>query len=331
MPIPSLPRSASPRAVPASSRPHLRSTGRLLCLGLAALTLGLWTGGCDFRKLAASQTADVIRASMPSMNREYDLELARSAIPSNLKLVEGLMELLPDDPRLLAVAAEGFGGYAFGFVEEAAEQLEGKQPDRAARLRGRAREMYLRAMKYAVRWSRQDLPELGRALYKGDMAALDATLAKATKAQVPVLFWIAYNLGQAVNVGKEIPALLAALPKAERIMRRVLELDETFFHAGPHLFFASYYASRPRALGGDPARARQHFDRALALTDHRFLLAQVLYARLYAVQVQDRALFVRLLRQVIDAPTELDPDQRLPNQIAKRRARRYLAKAEELF
>jgi hypothetical protein len=297
----------------------------LCCLG----AFGLFTG-CDLKRIAASQTADVIKASMPAFNREYDFELARAALPSNLKLIEGLLEVLPDDPRLLHTASEAFGSYAFGFVEDHAEAAEAKNPERAAELRAQARELYLRAMTYAVRWAAADFPSLPAAM-NGDAAGVGRAIASATREQMPPLFWIAYNLGQAVNAGKEVAPLIAQLPKAEIIMRKVLQLDENYYHASPHIFFGAYYASRPRALGGDPVKAKEHFDKAMALTGGKFLPVQLFYARQYAVQIQDRALFEQLLRQVMGASINLDPDNRLASVIAKRRALRYLKRAEDLF
>jgi len=86
-----------------------------------------------------------------------------------------------------------------------------------------------------------------------------------------------------------------------------------------------------RVLGGDAARARRHFDRALTLTRRRFLLVQVTKAQTLAVQLQDRALFDKLLGEVLAAKLSIYPEQRLANVVAKRKARRLLARADELF
>jgi hypothetical protein len=48
------------------------------------------------------------------------------------------------------------------------------------------------------------------------------------------------------------------------------------------------------------------------------------------VQTQNRELFEQLLREVIDAG-DISHENRLPNKIAQRRARRLLAQADELF
>ena len=98
------------------------------------------------------------------------------------------------------------------------------------------------------------------------------------------------------------------------------------------LTFAAMLAFFRNAMGfgGNPEKGKEYFERALELTDRKFLLIQYNYARSYAVQTNDRALFERLLREVIDAG-DISNDNRLPNKIAARRARRLLAQADEIF
>jgi hypothetical protein len=91
------------------------------------------------------------------------------------------------------------------------------------------------------------------------------------------------------------------------------------------------HTAMSRALGGDPARAAAHFRRAAAVTRGRFLLVKVILARRYAVAVQDRALFHRALTEVLATDPAVWPAQRLANEIAHRRARRYLKQEKEWF
>ena len=66
-------------------------------------------------------------------------------------------------------------------------------------------------------------------------------------------------------------------------------------------------------------------------TGGKYLMPKVMYARFYAVITQDRPLFEKTLKEVIAAPHDLWPEQRLPNELAKKRAQRYLAHAEDYF
>ena len=57
----------------------------------------------------------------------------------------------------------------------------------------------------------------------------------------------------------------------------------------------------------------------------------MLYARRYAVAVQDRALFHKSLVEVLETDPAIWPDQRLANEIAHRKAKRYLKREKEWF
>ena len=127
------------------------------------------------------------------------------------------------------------------------------------------------------------------------------------------------------------PVAFADVSKIEAVMERVLELDEAFHYAGPHLFMGAFYGSRSKLLGGNPEKSRRHFLKSLQLTSNRFLLSRVLFAKTYAVQIQDKKLFDRQLQEVMQAPADIFPEQRLANEVAKLKARRLLEMSDELF
>ncbi len=62
--------------------------------------LWLLSIGCSMTKMAANQTTAIIIKAAPAFDRESDLELAEQAILSNLKMLEGLLEITPDNPDL---------------------------------------------------------------------------------------------------------------------------------------------------------------------------------------------------------------------------------------
>jgi hypothetical protein len=91
------------------------------------------------------------------------------------------------------------------------------------------------------------------------------------------------------------------------------------------------YCSQGKAIGGDPDLGKKFFEEAINATGGKYLMTRVMFARYYGVIVQDRDLYVKTLKEVIAAPSDLYPQQRLANALAKRRAERYLKKIEEYF
>jgi tetratricopeptide (TPR) repeat protein len=170
-----------------------------------------------------------------------------------------------------------------------------------------------------------------RQALSGSLKEFAAFLRRCRKEDVPALFcatscwarWTAVNLDNLEAVSE--------LPFLEAAMERLLELDESYSYGSPHLLVGTYLAAKPAILGGDIAKAKEHFDRALALADGKFLPAKVLYAKYYARRIQDRGLFAQTLEEVLSAPADAVPELTLSNVMAKEQARELLEKADEYF
>ena len=272
--------------------------------------LGLLLQGCSLNRLLLNSASGFFEGGLSVLYEEDDLDIAEKFLANNLKMLEMLLSKDPQNQRLNLMAAQGFGAYAMAFVED-------ESPRRAGRL-------YLRGFKYAL----NALPPKLRFDAKITPDDLEQKLAQMQVKQVPALFWIGYNWGQYILQHLEDPRVLVNLAKVEFIMRRVLELDENYNFAGVHLFYGSFYAARPPILGGNPERGREHFERCLALNQGQLMMANVYFAKYYAVQVLDKKLFDRLLNEVLELDIDRYPQFRLMNSLAKRKAELLKTKAE---
>jgi hypothetical protein len=281
--------------------------------GLAMAVLFL--SGCSTGQLVARGASPLIDNGVVAMNRETDLELARASIPANLKMIEALLLADPSNAAYRVQAAMGFYGYALGFVEP-------DDHDRAAALYQRARDHALVAL---------DRAGVSQAVLDGDPAALEQALVRLDARAVPALFWTAATWGKWIELQLDDPARLAELPRVELLMQRVLALDETYYHAGVHLFFGAYYGGRAPMFGGDFARAARHFDRAAELSRSQLLLVDVYRARYLLWQMGDRAAFHATLKHVLEAPASSDPDLNLANAVARKQAAALLNQEESMF
>ncbi|MEK6608257.1 MAG: TRAP transporter TatT component family protein [Myxococcota bacterium] len=284
---------------------------------------------CNLRQLTVDQTADVLAAGKPALDREEDVDLMREALPAQIKMVDAFLEVSPRNEELLALGAQASAEYAFGFVEDAMEVAAATDPDRAQELRRRARALYLRGMKLGLRILAEEDDRFPGVFYGPD-APLREAVAELDEDAVAGLFWTAFGLGGAINLGKDEPWLIAWLPKVEILMARVEKLDESFHHAGPLLTFGAFWASRTPMFGGNPELGKKYFERAIA-REPAFQMTKVLYARTYAVQTQNRALYQKLLGEVLAANVDAAPEIRLANLLARKRAKRYLAEVDDLF
>jgi tetratricopeptide (TPR) repeat protein len=265
--------------------------------------------------MAIRTMGGIMDYGLEAFNEEGDLKLAEGALGSNLKLVEALIKGDPQNTKLLLMAAQGFNAYALAFAED--DSIE------------RARMFYLRGRDYAMRVLIQN-QKIRDAIDK-DIPAFQAALATLTKDDVPAVFWTAFGWGSYINITRADVGAVADLPKVMAMMEFVRQTDPTFYYGGPYLILGSIEGSMPPALGGKPEKAKEYFERALAVNGGRFLLTYVYYAKVYAVQTQNQELFESLLKKVEEASPDILPEARLSNAIAKKKARLLREHMNDLF
>lgn len=277
--------------------------------------LALALAGCSFKSIALKSTVELLDKGTAVFYEESDLKLAEDSLANQVKLVELLLRSDPLNPELTLYAAQGFGAYAFMF-------LEGSSPERAKHFYERGRAFGLPVLN---RRCKLDL------LSETDMAKFSKALERLKLQDVPVLFWTAYAWGGWANLSRDNPQALADLPKIEKLMLRVNDLSPGYFYGGADLFLGAYYGSRPKMFGGDLDKAKFYFNRALTVTGGNFLMAQVLCAQHYAVPAQDRGYFKALLDQALSYPAASFPEQRLSNEVAKKRAKKLMENINDYF
>jgi TRAP transporter T-component len=275
----------------------------------------LLLGGCSMGQLVVRGSQPLLDSGIRSMNRETDLQLARDAMPANLKLMEGMLIEDPHNHALRLHAAEGFYAYSYGFIEP---------EDRA-----RAGALYQRCYDHARLALQQDGLQADPATASAD--ALHDAVARLGQPAVPALFWTASCLGKWIDLNRDQVAGIAGLGNAAALMERVLELDDTYYHGGANLFFGAYYGGRSPLLGGDFKRAEQYFRRAAEINGGKLLLVDVLEAQYLYRQQLNRTAFHRTLSDVLSAPVDSVPDLTLINSIARRNAGELLQHEEEWF
>lgn len=297
---------------------------RVICAAVSALLL---TGCASLERAATRKLADTLAAGGTAFASDNDPELVRDAAPFSLKLMESVLATVPDHPGLRVAAASGFTQYAYAFVQPEAEALAATDFAASEVSRARARRLYLRGRDHGLRALAVRHPGLADRLRHDPRRALRGCRAE----DVPTLYWTAAAWGAAISVGKDQPGLIADLPAVEALIDRALELDESYDHGAIHSFLIAYELARPGGQGQPAARARAHFDRARALGAGAHAGPMVAFAESVAVQQQDRAEFETLLRQALALDPDARPEWRLVNLILQERARRLLARADELF
>lgn len=143
---------------------------------------------------------------------------------------------------------------------------------------------------------------------------------------IDAIYWYSANLGK-WSATKSLMVRLGNKSKLEAYNRRVLDLDETYFHGAPHRFFGALPTKVP---GGDMEASKRHFEKAIGIEPDYFG-TRTLYAGLYATKARDKETFVKQLDYVIGAPVSSLPDVEPENRYEQDLARRLKERADDLF
>jgi len=252
---------------------------------------------------------------MEALLAETDVELARTGLEAQLKLLEGFLSIDPNDRQLLLMAAQGFTGYAMMFLED-------QDPARAALF-------YERARRYGCR-----LLARRNRLFLDTAANFDqfqACIGDLKYSDLPAAYWTAVAWAGRINLNRGSVKSIAESGRAAELMKWVLDRDPHYYYSGPLWFMGVYYATLPPLLGGGPEKAKPYFERALKADGDRFLWGKLLYAQNYALSILNRDLFDRLLTEVVEGAANGPKDLGLLNTVAARRAVLLRDQAEELF
>lgn len=145
---------------------------------------------------------------------------------------------------------------------------------------------------------------------------------------MPFLYWGGAAWAGALGAGIDDLNLLAELPIAAAMVRRVLELDETYELGAAHEFFVIYEGSRP---GGNADEARNHYRRTLELSQGKRASVHLALAETVVVHEQNLSEF----RSLVTAALTVDPDEvpelRLVNTLARQRAMWLEIRVPDLF
>jgi len=279
--------------------------------GAVLLLVGAASSGCA--SMASQVTRGLAANLVAAILDQPDPETVRQGAPAYLLLVDGLIQGAPESEELLRAGAELYSAYASAFVTE---------PERAQLLAATARSYGLRALCRANRHfcGAEALP----------FDEFRAVLAQLRRRDVPSLHAAAAAWAGWIQANSSDFRAVADTARVRAMMERVVALDERWDGGSAHLYLGVLDTLLPPALGGRPEDGKAHFQRAIALSGGRNLMAKVLYARHYARLVFDREEHDRLCREVLTA-SPVAPGLTLVNTLAQQQARQLLASADEYF
>lgn len=300
---------------------------RVLSL-LSVLTLLAALTGCSLNRLATVTVARMISGSgaNAAMAGDADARLVGEALPFTLKLHELLLAELPDDPPLLLATGRAFVVYAALYVQRPAERLPTQEIELRVAELARAKDLYLRAREYLLTGTDLRHPGFRAQIEAGDVAdALELT----DESSIDYLYWLGAAWLAAVSTDPLDVTLGADIPRAGALLEQVAAWDSRYAGGAVHDVLIAYYGGLHEALGGGVARARRHFELAVAASGGARARPYVAMAAV-AIRAQDAEEFRSLLEQALAVPMDA-PDYRLQNALDQEHAVWLLDHMEDFF
>jgi len=299
----------------------------------------LFFQSCSTRNLVVDEFTGIVETGMHAIEHDDDLEMLEKAFPANIKLLETMLANDPDNRRIHLLLARLYGAYGFAFKEHQLEKaLHSKRnptnvaPPRnrteTSVLKNRLSGYYSKGIEYALDALERSYP--GSRTQLADVKTRDAFIDSLTREDVPALFWYGFNMGAYINRNRDSVRAVSKAGLVEKVMQKVIALDDAYFYHTAHLVLLAYYHDFPPFTGGNQKLSRFHYDALKKKAGKDFLLADLYYARYILYKEQDRKRFAEVLTGVIEFS---DKKNRYPllNQIARVRAEIYLYSIDDLF
>ena len=273
---------------------------------ITVLAFSLLLGACS-----VTQLPDNLSRAM--LNQD-DPEVVADGAPAYLLMLDALILTYPENERFLLAGAQLYGAYAGVFAQDEVQ----------------AQSMADKALEYAR-----------RALCEYDSDACDLVDGPADELKKglalnydedDVDIFYAYGAAWAgwIQANNSDWNAIAQVSKVKNLMEWVESYDEGYDNATVQVYLGVLTTQLPPSVGGKPEIGKAHFEKAIALSDGKHLMAKVLYAKQYARLMFEQELHDDLLQQVIDADPYAE-GLTLINRLAQRQADRLLAESADYF
>lgn len=291
---------------------------------LASLCLALVLTGCattynanwtePATAPAAAPTADeAMKAAIEEGDALWKERLDKAKLQAAINKWEAVAATNPNAELFVKISR---GHYLLG---DGFHALEGNLEQRDSE--------YQLGLDWATKALKLAAPEFAKAMAEGKKHS--ESIGMASKDAVPAAYWYATNLGKWA-ASRGFATRLRYKDDIKATMDHIQKLDEMFFYAAPYRYLGSFEALTAGLAGGSLEKSEVHYKKGVELAP-TYLGTKVLWAEYLCTKKQDKAMFKQLLDEVIAGNASVDPEIEPENKIEQEKAKKLLAKIDDLF
>ncbi|MDA8792334.1 TRAP transporter TatT component family protein [Bacteriovoracaceae bacterium] len=211
------------------------------------------------KKVGISTTSSIIYESHDQSLLERDWDYFEESSLANLKFVESIHSVDPDNEEILFVLTKGFSGYAYA-VYETKDLFEVLAEKEVRPNRTRAIAFYERALGYGFDYLKARGVDTRKILTSKKSGPIISELnSNLSKKDYELVFYFAQSWGSLINLQRTDISLMADLNKVASVMDWVCEKDPKIAFDGCLLYHGTFEATKPALLGGDVEKAKKYF------------------------------------------------------------------------
>ena len=252
----------------------------------------------------------MIQSSSTELMTETDWNFFKSALPGNIKFLEGLLENGQDNENIISSLVKAYTGYAYGVHETLYLQDKILEKENSIH-KENAILFYQRALEYGFRWLElKGLPWDTIQMNINNTKNL-ASLIKSHFGDddLETLFFLGNAFGSLANLQQDNMRVVSSVPVIKALYDRVCKAKPDFQGGSCQMFYGIYELSRPRMLGGNPKKGKQHFLDGMKKYPGNYLI-RVNYLRYSVMPAYDKKEFNKQAKILDKARAKFESDRR---------------------
>ena len=257
---------------------------------LVILVFSIGFYGCSglIHRTAIGTTGELLTKASGELWQESDLKLVNEGVPGNIKLIEGLLYVKPEDSNLLASLVKAYAGYGFVRYETdliKSQILDEEDSDKKELLE----KAYSRSIFYGFRFLSTygvESDSLFNNLSNEEVVLKELDKVPVNIANLEALFFLGQSLCSMILLNRDNLRMVAQRPLVNTLFKWVCERKPDINGGSCLLFEAMNLSMTPVMLGGNPEKGKIKFLEAIDKFPDNWILRTALL-RYHSIPQED--------------------------------------------